>query len=280
MTVESNEATRMTDEQFQCIADIAESRMGLHLPKSKMKLVETRIRKHMEQLGKNTLQDYLKLMQNADWDNQFDGLVSALTTNVTNFFREDHHFEMIEKEFLERLINVAKSGSRVRIWSAGCSTGQEPYSLAMRLSRVFPDIASYDVKILATDIDSSALKKAKEGRYSKTQISSIPENLIREYFTEKDQWYDVCTKIKNSIQFAQLNLIAEFPMKGKFDIIMCRNVLIYFDKRQQAQVWSKLRSRLNQNGLLFIGHAERISSSEERGLIPVGVTAYRYGNNV
>jgi len=260
---------------FEQISDIAKHKFGLQLTESKRQLVSTKIQKRMEKLGIDTFDDYFELLQSSMENEEDEGLVSALTTNVTNFFREPHHFEMIGKEFQSRLTSKARSGEKIRLWCAGCSTGQETYSLVIKLFEVFPDIGEFDVKVLSTDIDPNVLSRAKRGKYFEKEMEGMENNLINRYFNKIEDTYQIDEKLIQLVTFGTLNLMDEFPMTGLFDIILCRNVAIYFDRAIQEFVWTRIYQRLTQHGLLMVGHSERVSGEASQYVENVGVTTYR-----
>jgi len=265
----------LSDGKFEELKEVAKIKFGLHITETKRQLVSTRICKRMEQLGIETFEEYFNLVGSSDGKEQNDGLVSALTTNVTHFFREPHHFELIGQEFADRLMTRAKAGEKIRLWCAGCSTGQETYSLVMTILKVFPDVVSFDVKILSTDIDPIVVKKAKDGIYSRQDLSGLRDNQIVEHFDQYGEKFQVKKKLKEIVTFGILNLMDEFPMKGEFDVILCRNVAIYFERSIQEIVWTKILQRMSENGLLMIGHSERLYGEAAQNVDSVGVTAYR-----
>jgi chemotaxis protein methyltransferase CheR len=195
---------------------------------------------------------------------------------VTSFFREKHHFDSLSKECEETLKDKAKSGQRVRIWSAGCSSGQEPYSIAMTLLDKISDAANLNVKILATDIDPKIIERARKGTYKPEDATGIPSHLASRFVSINDDaslsMHDTARKL---ITFAELNLISDWPFHGPFDVIFCRNVAIYFSPETQKELWKRFRDMLTPNGLLFIGHSERVSGPAATDLSPIGITTYR-----
>ena len=206
-------------------------------------------------------------------------MLAALTTNVTRFFREPHHFDHLRTRVLPRLAERARAGARVRLWSAGCSTGPEPYSIAMTLLEVLPEAVELDVRILATDIDPNVLAEAREGLYSDQALEPAPTEGRRRWFKpEKGSgqlMWRAAETLQSLIAFRELNLVAQpWPMKGRFDAIFCRNVMIYFDEPTQREVVRNLANRLEPGGQLYIGHSERVAP-EERRLASDGLTSYR-----
>jgi chemotaxis protein methyltransferase CheR len=268
---------RFSDADFKAIASIAYKEFGLNLSESKKPLVYSRLTKRLRTLGVSDFKNYLIFLDGPNGEPERMELLSALTTNVTNFFRENHHFELLKNELLLPLTEAAKSGSRVRIWSAGCSSGQEPYSIAFTLLNACPDAANLDVKILATDIDPKILEAAASGNYPKEELADIPKKFQDKYLTASslgEKYFQIGPEARRLISFGRLNLIDNWPLKGPFDLIFCRNVAIYFDKVTQAKVWSSFSKVLNPGGHLFIGHSERLSGAAQKDLKPVGVTAY------
>ena len=203
-----------------------------------------------------------------------DFFVSAITTNFTSFFREAHHFDFIAKEVKALL----KRQSRVRIWSAGCSSGEEPYSIAITLLNAIPDIAKYDVKILATDLDSQMVAKAKAGVYAAERIEGIDPTIRERWFRrgsgDNAGMVRVRDDARNLLTFKQLNLLQEWPIKGPMDIIFCRNVIIYFNKDVQRRLFSRYASVQNKDGFLIIGHSENITGVTDQYSL-IGRTIYQ-----
>lgn len=247
---------------------------GIHMPRSKEPLVYSRLAKRIRQLGLTSFAEYCKLVEDPK-SHEIEHMLVALTTNVTRFFREPHHFEDLRRNIMPDLAERARARGRVRLWSAGCSSGQEPYSIALTVLETLPEARNLDVKILATDINTQVVGEAADGRYPKEQVSSVPEALRRQYF-EEDGPEHVCAKsqMQDLIAFRSLNLIGDWPFKGKFDVIFCRNVAIYFDDEVQALVWQRLTERLVPGGRLYIGHSERITGPASAMLKTDGVTTY------
>lgn len=208
-------------------------------------------------------------------DQERSELLSLLTTNVTQFFREPHHFETLRNDVLPPLIAQAKRGGRVRIWSAGCSIGQEPYTIAAVLHELCPNAEKMDIKILGTDIDPVVVQKAQMGEYPSEDFEGIPK--ANRFPLDQGSRADtarVPAHLRAKCTFGVLNLIEPFPFKGKFDAIFCRNVAIYFDNPTQQKVWHAFQRVLNPGGYLFIGHSERMSGPASQNLTPAGITTY------
>lgn len=266
-----------TDADFKVIAKRAHEDFGLHLPASKKDLVYSRLVKRLRNLGLPDFRSYCALIESPAGAEERMQMLSALTTNVTQFFREDHHFRMLRETVLPPLIARARAGGRVRLWSAGCSAGQEPYSIAFTVLEMFPDAARYNLRILASDVDPVILRRAEAGIYPKEELKAIPDAIrtrVADLSDTGDGSFRVGEKARALISFAELNLMSEWPMRGTFDIIFCRNVAIYFDKETQARLWNRFANLLTADGYLFIGHSERLNGPAEQRFRSIGVTAY------
>ena len=239
-------------------------------------MIRSRLRHRLGRLGIDTLDQYTEQVRNDKTGGEFQEMISALTTNVTGFFREPHHFQIIEDTIVNSLEDKVKAGKPVRIWSAGCSNGQEAYSLAIHFLEHNNVFSQDNFKILATDIDTEVIKFAKAGIYSHQQVSDLSADIKKKYFDEPvnsnaGDFYSIKSKVKNLITFKRLNLMDDWPMKGTFDIIFCRNVVIYFDAKTQADLWRKFDKLLDHSGLMCVGHSERISDPTFKS---IGATAY------
>jgi chemotaxis protein methyltransferase CheR len=260
---------------FRRIAAILLDRAGIALPDSKRQLVFSRLGKRLRHLGLADFSAYLALVEAPRGADELAEMISALTTNVTSFFREKHHFEILRETVLPPLLAAARHGARVRIWSAGCSSGEEPYSLAMTVLGIDPDAAGRNVRILATDIDPAILARARAGRYRADTAEALPADLRQRWFErEPGGGCKVRPALAELIAFKELNLAADWPVQGPFDVIFCRNVAIYFDRAGQERVWAGFADRLAPGGLLCIGHSERLTGPAAARLRSAGITAY------
>jgi len=244
-----------TDRDFKEIAALVYNACGIVLGEHKREMVYSRIARRIRERKLTDFSTYLAYL-NSHKDQEFDAFINALTTNLTSFFRESHHFDYLKKQLVPALLVQNKNSRRVRIWSAGCSTGEEPYSLAMALHELFP--SNWDVKILATDLDSNVLKKAHTGVYSAANVNGLDDALLKRWFLKsKDgESYKVKPKLQQLISFKRLNLLQDWPMKGPFDLILCRNVVIYFDKDTKDLLFKRYAKILAPHGHLFLGHSE------------------------
>ncbi len=266
--------------EFARIQAIMKADAGITIGDDKVNLVHSRLQKRMRQLGISDFVELCNIVEGPSGKEERHRLVNSLTTNLTNFFREAHHFQHLLKVSLPPLIKKANNGQRIRIWSAGCSTGQEPYSIAAVLLSLMPDAPNRNVKILASDIDSNVIKKAREGIYEEQEIKTLPSRLKDKLFEKFDgtsgDMYMAKPDIKSIIAFRELNLNAPtWPMKGEFDIIFCRNTVIYFDLDTQAKMWTRFRHQMAPDGHLYIGHSERLNGKDAKAFKKVATTTYQ-----
>lgn len=260
----------LTQEDFSRISRILFEDSGIHLTAGKAALVYSRLGRRLRVLGLSSFRDYCGLLDGRDGADERRVMLSALTTNLTRFFREPHHFEHLKNLLVTRLKPAAMAGRRVRIWSAGCSTGEEPYSIAMAVLDVMPNAASHDVRILATDIDPNVIATAEEGRYAAEAAKQVPV-AMRKHMTIRGDGAEVSDDLRALIVFRELNLMADWPMRGKFDVIFCRNVAIYFEEATQNRLWSRFADKLAPDGILYAGHSERVGEPRFRS---DGLTTY------
>lgn len=255
----------ITPQQFQMISSIAKEYWGLNLSERKMDLVCNRLSKFLTRSPYDTIEEYLEhLTQHADDE---DRLVffDILSTNVTSFFRERQHFDYLEREFYTPLARgtIALPGKRIRMWSAGCSTGCEPYTMAIHAIENLPKIADWDFKILATDLSNSAVANAKSAVYPESMVSSLDPAIVKKYFKKGTGAHDgsvrVCEQARSMVSVARLNLMGDWPVQGPFDVIFCRNVMIYFDKQTREKLVNRYCQLLRPGGILAIGSSETLS---------------------
>lgn len=251
-----------TNADFRAVAEVLYATSGIHLPDSKAALVYSRLAKRLRALGLRTFREYVALVQSEQGKEERERLMMALTTNVTRFFREPHHFDHLIETMLTPMVDKVKAGAPLRIWSSACSTGQEPYSIALAVLSVWPDAANRDIRILATDIDENVIKTARAGVYTGEAVEQIPA-AYRNRWISKDpdaaRTWRMNEEARSLIAFKPLNLIGQWPMKKGFDAIFCRNVVIYFDEPTQAKLWRRFAGQLAPNGRLYVGHSERVS---------------------
>ncbi|KPA20853.1 Chemotaxis protein methyltransferase [Shimia sp. SK013] len=263
----------ISDGDFARIASLVRSMTGIDLQPHKRAMVAARLAKRMRATGMTSVSEYCKRLEDGTAGEETTQFVTAYTTNMTRFNREEHHFAHLADETLPKLVAAAKQGARVRIWSAGCSSGEEPYGLAFHLLDLCPEAHTLDLKILASDIDLEILARAKRGIYSSASLTTLPDHQAKQYFQpvkgQSDQM-SVTQPARDLIAFRQLNLHGPWPFTGAFDVIICRNVAIYFDVPTQSTLWRRFAENLNAQGLLYIGHSEGIDADNTSRFNTVG----------
>lgn len=254
-----------TDKDFQFLAGLVNAHTGIMMPKHKSDMVYARLTKRLRSLNLQSFREYCDLLEQPDGDEEIIHFVNSITTNLTGFFREGHHFDDL-KERLQAMKANPPPGRKIRIWSCACSTGQEPYSLAMTVADVFENAIGWDVKILATDIDTNVLATAREGQYPIDMLPKIPEGYHKRYIeiSRDGESFTFKENIRKMITFNALNLLSSWPMKGKFEIVFCRNVVIYFDKDTQRILFDRIANAMTPDGWLYIGHSENLFAVSDR----------------
>lgn len=267
------------DGDFQFLRAFVYEHCGIALSEQKRQLVQGRLVRRLRALGMKHFGAYCELLR-TDPDSELGELASAISTNVTAFFREVHHFEALADEMLPRWLDTRRrEGDRLRIWSAGCSSGEEPYSLAMVLAEALDRCGrKVDAKILATDLSPAALATARKGVYPIDRIEGVSEERRRRWFLRGEGEYAglacVHPRLRELTTILPLNLLHEWPMQGPFDAIFCRNVVIYFDQPTKQKLFSRFAQLLSAGGPLFLGHSESMHGlSDDFELI--GRTIYR-----
>lgn len=270
----------LTKEDFQFIAGVAHTDAGIDLCEAKADLVYSRLTKRLRALQLESFASYCALLSKGDANGERQRMVSALTTNVTRFYREPHHFEHLKTHVLPALVAKARAGGSVRLWSAACSSGEEPYSMALSVLSLMPDAAARDVKILATDIDPEILAKGSTGLYPDAAMTAVPTELRRRWFTSKEdadagKVWRAGEDLRKLVVFRQHNLLGTWPMRGPFDAIFCRNALIYFREEAQVEVWCRFAPLLAPAGRLYVGHSERLFGKAAALYDNEAITTYR-----
>ena len=253
----------LTAGQFTRITDMLYEHCGIRMREGKEGLVRARLAKRLRTLGLPDFDAYLSFVQSERSRTEFAEMIDALTTNKTSFLREVSHFDYLRDTVLPDL-----RGS-VRIWSAGCSTGEEPYTLAMLLHDAYGAETSRRVKILATDISHRVLAQARAGQYPADTMSDVPLPWLNKYWSTKHdasgrEVSDAGEALRTLVQFAKLNLMEHWPMQGPFDAILCRNVMIYFEKATQQRLIERYWALLRPGGHLFVGHSESLTGLTHR----------------
>lgn len=259
-----------TDHDFEFITALVSNHAGIHLNTSKRELVYGRLAKRVRHLGFDSFNAYCELIKDVNSE-EFTQCVNAITTNVTSFFREGHHFDYLSASLLPELIKKYEHSPkpRLRIWSAGCSSGEEPYSIGMTIKEFRFAGKKWDIKILATDLDSNILAQADAGIYTLQKLDKLSATKLKRWFRKgvgsNNGLANVASEVRELITFRQLNLTDEpWPMHGPFDIIFCRNVIIYFDKKMRRKLLDRFADILTEDGHIFIGHSESLFGVSDR----------------
>ncbi len=269
-----------SDTDFHNLAQLARMHTGIALADSKRNLVYSRLSRRLRALGLSSFRDYREYLESDGGSQEIERFINSISTNLTKLFRENHHFDHLCSQLAAPFsaASQGRTGSRLRLWSAGCSTGEEPYSIALVLKHAIANISRQDVKILATDIDTDVLAKAAEGEYPANAVQDIPtayRYLIQPKNTRSNGSNLIMDEsLRALISFRQLNLMDAWPMRGPFDAIFCRNVMIYFDNPTKAALIDRFITLLRPGGWLYIGHSESLLGSH-RHLQLVGRTIYR-----
>jgi chemotaxis protein methyltransferase CheR len=249
------------DQDFTAISALVKTLTGINLTRQKRELVYGRLAVRLRALGVRTFREYRRIVAG---DAQEQVLMcNAITTNLTSFFREPHHFEHLRDQVLPSYREQGRE-KRLRIWSAGCSTGEEPYSVAMTLLEAIPEAQDWNVRILATDLDSDVLNTAAAGQYPAERVKGLSEGRLRRFFTEHKERgrssFVVRPELRNLVTFKQLNLMQPLPMSGPLDVVFCRNTVIYFDKDTQRELFGRIAPLQRPGDLLYLGHSESLLS--------------------
>jgi chemotaxis protein methyltransferase CheR len=267
-----------SEADFHSFVQLAYEHAGIALGDSKRNLVYGRLSRRLRALGLSSFREYREYLAGSEGPQEIVRFINAISTNLTKFFRESHHFDHLRSHVAAPFSKVSRADKRLRVWSAGCSTGEEPYTIAVVLKSEIPGIERYDARILATDIDTEVLAKAATGEYPVASMEDVPRT-YREFFPtamgdddESRIVFDDHTKAL--IAFRRLNLMEPWPFSGLFDVIFCRNVMIYFDGPTKATLIERFTRQLKPGGFLYVGHSESLMGMHD-GLQLIGRTIYR-----
>ncbi len=262
---ETSRKEPITDQEFQRLVDIVYKEAGITLQK-KRDLVNARLATMVRKRKLAGPKAIIQQLENDKTGTVLVELIDALSTNVTHFFREDHHFKFMKEVFLPNLVGDKKKerSKTIRIWSAACSTGTEPYSIAMVVKEFFESLAGWDLKILATDISTKVLEVGERGIYSQKEVQTIPKAFLNRYFNRLpgkglEKEYQIDAEMRKLVTFRRFNLLnPQYPFQRKFDLIFCRNVMIYFDQATKNKILQNFILHLSSSGYVFTGHAESL----------------------
>jgi chemotaxis protein methyltransferase CheR len=265
-----------SDQDFRTLAKLAYDHAGIALSDAKRNLVYSRISRRLRTLRLGSFREYRELLEKEP--REIENFINSISTNHTKFFREDHHFDHFRSRVAVPFAQAAgKPGARLRVWSAACSTGEEPYTISVVLKRELRTLANRDVKILATDIDTEVLGKAARGEFAAAATADVPKPYLS-FFKPLGNGDKVTVDddVREAITFRRLNLMEPWPFRGLFDAIFCRNVMIYFDAPTKANLLERLSKQIKPGGWLYIGHSESLIGTHPE-LRPAGRTIYRRG---
>ena len=260
----------LTNKEFRLISSLVNRYCGINLHDGKQELVRARLAKQLRRGGFSTFSEYIEHVLNDRSGLEFSTLMDSLSTNVTGFFRENEHFQFLQTKFLPALIEkkLAKRNTRIRAWSAGCSSGEEPYSIAITLLDAAGDLGQWNIKVLATDISTQMLAIGRTGIYSKQRVAPLNAQQRSKYLVpacvDGQRVYEVNKTLRDTVVYRHLNLMDNWPIEGPLDFIFCRNVMIYFDKPTQGSLIRRFWDLLDSGGILFTGHSESLVGIEHR----------------
>jgi len=256
-------SAELSERQFKRISQLVYRLCGINLKSGKEALVRARLMKRLRALGMKSFNEYIRYIESDRGVQELGLMIDVITTNKTSFFREQEHFSYLGEKILPEL-----KARRLRFWSAGCSSGEEPFSLAILLREEVPDIEFKDVRILGTDISTRMLERARKAIYGEETLQDLPPSILRKYFIrirkESPRIYKVKDNVRAMVRLAWLNLMDSWPMNGPFNVIFCRNVMIYFDRATQEKLINRFWNLLEPGGYLFVGHSEGLSAISHR----------------
>lgn len=251
-----------TEAHFKKICGLVYEHTGITMPETKSQLIYSRISRRIRSLSLNNFDEYCQLISTEKNNSEIKHFINSVTTNLTGFFREEHHFDYLKKTIIPELKLRNQHTRKIRIWSAACSTGKEPYSIAIAIKESIANLSGWDVKILATDIDTDVLQVGKDGIYSEEDTKGLNDSQLKKYFRKgrEDHLGDfkASKEIRDLIIFKQLNLMHDWPMKKTFDVVFCRNVIIYFNKETQAFLFNKIAQKMDSGSYMMLGHSESL----------------------
>lgn len=269
MGISINDIKPLSEKEYIKFRELIYQNTGISLKANKVEMVNSRLLKRLKNLEMISFNDYYDYLINYDDGTELMEMINCITTNKTDFFRENNHFEFMNKVLLPNLKQECYRTGRlsIRVWSAACSTGEEPYTINIILKEFFKNNTGWDIKILASDLDTNVLSKATDGIYDYNQVSDIPNDLLKEYFYKgeggNEGFFKVKEKLKNNIIFKKINLIdTTYPIGAPLDIIFCRNVFIYFDQKTVNEIINRFYNYLRPGGYLFLGHSESIDVND------------------
>jgi len=268
-----------TDKDFDCLRQLVGERTGIVLSDAKRDMVYSRLARRLRQLKLDSFAHYCELIQDETANaNEMVQLTNAITTNLTSFFREAHHFDFLRQQVIPEWRREHAADKRIRLWSSACSTGEEPYSIAITLRQAMADLRGWDARILATDLDTNVLSTAQQAIYKDERIEGLSHEDRKQWFLKGKSGQGGMVRARDELRelitFRQLNLMHDWPFKGPFDAVFCRNVVIYFNQDTQRQLLDRIADHMTPGGYLFMGHSETLHNVSNRFKL-IGKTIYR-----
>lgn len=259
--------TRMSDKEFDALRTLIYENIGIEIRPHKRHLLINRLTKRLRHLGIGAFSDYLRFLDESAFSKQeLTELIDAVTTNKTDFFREPKHYDVLRDSVIPAIVRESgRSNRTIRLWSSACSSGEEPYTLAICLSEYLREYPGWKFEILASDVSETMLRTAVSGIYEENKIKPVPFDLLRKYFLKGERRYKVDPELARKVTFKKINLKMDYQrMLSGFDIVFCRNVLIYFNNESQRQIIDKHWRVLRPGGFLFLGHSETMHGGGPR----------------
>jgi chemotaxis protein methyltransferase CheR len=267
-----------TQADFDSLRALVKESSGITLGEAKRELVYGRVSRRLRVLGLSAFADYRRMLAGPEGQAEMIEFINAVTTNLTSFFRESHHFDFLRDDYLRARVADAKGSRRLRIWCSAASTGEEPYSIAMSVAEAIPEWERWDIRILATDLDTNVLQTCVNGVYGEDRVRGMQKSRLDRFFDvagdRNDRNYRIKPELAKMISFRQLNLMHPLPMKGPIDIVFCRNVIIYFDKETQRALFSRVAPLQRPGDILILGHSESLLKVSDAWTL-MGKTIYR-----
>lgn len=256
-----NPSSKVSDKDFNLFRTLIYTNSGINLGDDRKDLLTNRLAKRIRSGKFESYRHYYDYVMGDSSGHELIQLLNMISTNLTYFFRETKHYSLLQESVLPKLIAAKKSqhNRRIRFWSAACSTGEEVYSLLITVLPFLDPLSAWDFKLLGSDISTKVLSTAKAGRYARSQVKGVEPQKIQEFFLKENQNLVIKPELKRLTKFARLNLLEPFPFKGRFEVIFCRNVMIYFDNSTKEQLINKFYQILPPGGYFFIGHSENLT---------------------
>ncbi len=255
------EPTTISDDEFQKFREFFYRKTGILFEDSKRYFVDKRLLERMTLTASETFRSYFTMLRFQTSGEELQALINAMTVNETYFFREEYQFQCLVNSMLEEIVARRTTNTPIRIWSVPSSSGEEPYSIAIYLLEYWPHLSHWDVEIISSDIDTQILNQARRGLYTPRAVQHLPASLLKKYFQRDGEYYQIGTELRDAVEFTRVNVsdAADMRLHRQFDVIFCRNLLIYFDDLSRKQTAESFYDALNPGGFVCLGHSESMS---------------------